>query len=160
MQLRYSSKKSLPLTVPSVFVIDRVGLANLVERFLAISSGIFKVIMCRKCMMNISLVITLSWAESIVIRNWYLSSIAWLSWQPANNYHTSALNASGTPLFTTVDSPFCRAPRLLCHLPNNSPQEYRIFSGQCLEHHLFHLRVHYHSSLLLHPPRVTLDPIC
>lgn len=26
-------------------------------------------------------------------------------------------------------------------------------------HHLLHLRVHYHSPLLLHPPMVTLDPI-
>ena len=57
------------------------------------------------------------WKEllpTFVIRIRYLSSIAWLSWQPANNCHTSALNASGTPLFTRVDSPFGRAPRLLC----------------------------------------------
>lgn len=53
-------------------------------------------------------------APTFVIRSRYLSSIAWLSWQPANNCHTSALNASGTPLFTRVDSPFGRAPRLLC----------------------------------------------
>lgn len=51
---------------------------------------------------------------TFVIRSRYLSSIAWLSWQPANNCHTSALRASGTPLFTRVDSPFGRAPRLLC----------------------------------------------
>lgn len=53
-------------------------------------------------------------APTFVIRSRYLSSIAWLSWQPANNCHTSALNASGTPLFTRVDNPFGRAPRLLC----------------------------------------------
>ena len=53
-------------------------------------------------------------APTFVIRSRYLSSIAWLSWQPANNCHTSALNASGTPFFTRVDSPFGRAPRLLC----------------------------------------------
>lgn len=35
---------------------------------------------------------------------------------------TSSFNASGTPLFPTADSPFCRAPTLLYHLPNNSPQ--------------------------------------
>ena len=53
-------------------------------------------------------------APTFVIRSRYLSSIAWLSWQPANNCHTSALNASGTPLFTRVANPFGRAPRLLC----------------------------------------------
>lgn len=52
--------------------------------------------------------------STFVIRIRYLSSIAWLSWQPASNCHTSALNASGTPLFTKVDSPFGRTPRLLC----------------------------------------------
>lgn len=51
---------------------------------------------------------------TFVMRSRYLSSIAWLSWQPASNCHTSALNASGTPLFTRVESPFGRAPRLLC----------------------------------------------
>lgn len=51
---------------------------------------------------------------TFVIRMRYLSSKAWLSWQPANSCHTSALRASGTPLFTRVESPFGRAPRLLC----------------------------------------------
>lgn len=54
MQQQYSSKKRLPLTVPDVFIVDRVGLADLVERFLAVSAGILEVIVCRKRTVNIS----------------------------------------------------------------------------------------------------------
>jgi len=51
---------------------------------------------------------------TIVMRTLYLSSIAWLSWHPASNCQTSALSASGTPLFTRVDNPFGLTTRLLC----------------------------------------------
>lgn len=51
---------------------------------------------------------------TIVMRILYLSSIAWLSWHPASNCQTSALSASGTPLFTSADNPLGLTTRLLC----------------------------------------------
>lgn len=57
---------------------------------------------------------------TIVMRILYLSSIASLSWHPASSCQTSALSASGTPLFTSVDNPLGLTTRLLC-LRNREP---------------------------------------
>lgn len=57
---------------------------------------------------------------TIVMRILYLSSIASLSWHPASSCQTSALSASGTPLFTSVDNPLGLTTRLLC-LRNTEP---------------------------------------